>query len=92
MGTFRVIVQATGNHGCERDKGDGVNVVGCERVGCVDCIAREFVRRLKRSGAQMNVATLEHWPEDPLSADDAKKGAAGHPVDDLLSGARSGSF
>jgi hypothetical protein len=90
MGQFRVIVQAIGNHGCERERGDGENVVGCERVGCVDCISREFVRRLKRSGAIMEIATLEHWPAEPTP--EAAAGEEGHPVDDLLSGIRSGSF
>lgn len=84
MGTFRVTVQATGNHGCMRDKGAGETVIGCERPGCVDCITREYVRRLKRSGANFDTggeATLQHWP-----------GTESEVIDDLLTGVRAGSF
>lgn len=80
MGQYRVTVIAVGNHGCQRDKKDGEMVIGCERPNCSDCIAREYVRRLKRSGDNVEVATIEHWPSQP------------GPVDDLLTGKRSGSF
>lgn len=88
MGTFLVTVQATGNHGCERDMKDGENVVGCERPGCTDCIAREFVRRLKKSGATVELATIEHWPGQPI----VHREPDGPVIDDLLTGARKGSF
>lgn len=88
MGQFRLEVQAVGNHGCERDKGDGEHVVGCEKPGCVDCACRELVRRLKRSGALFSdasgvdsYATITHWP-----------GQQSEVKDDLLSGVRTGSF
>jgi hypothetical protein len=81
MGMFRLTVEAVGGHGCQREKGDGEHAVGCERPGCPDCIAREFVRRLKRSGAMVSTATLVHWPNDP-----------GEVRDDLLTGLRQGSF
>jgi hypothetical protein len=81
MGTFLVTVEAVGGHGCQREIGDGEHVVGCERPGCPDCITREYVRRLKRSGATLNIATLTHWPGTPTEV-----------VDDLLTGTRTGSF
>ncbi len=81
MGDFRVVVEAVGGHGCERDKGDGAMVVGCERPGCVDCITREFVRRLKRAGTMMKEATLTHWPSQKEQVQD-----------DLLTGIRKGAF
>jgi hypothetical protein len=81
MGQFRVTVEAVGGHGCQREKGDGEVVMGCERSGCPDCIAREFVRRLKRSGATVDKALLQHWPETETEV-----------RDDLLTGIRSGSF
>ncbi len=81
MGQFIVHVDAVGNHGCERDKKDGEAVVGCEKSQCTDCITREYVRRLKRSGATMAAATITHWP-----------GQAGEVRDDLVTGKRSGSF
>lgn len=81
MGEFRVTVEAVGGHGCQREKGDGEHVVGCERASCPDCITREFVRRLKRSGATVSKAELLHWPHE-----------VGQVRDDLLTGLRRGSF
>ncbi len=81
MGQFTVAVVATGGHGCQREKGDGEHVVGCERPGCPDCITREYVRRLKRSGTQVELAELQHWPNTPDVVSD-----------DLLTGKRTGSF
>jgi hypothetical protein len=81
MGQFRVTVLATGNNGCQRDKGDGQIVIGCERPGCVDCITREFVRRLKRAGCVMERADLIHWPDTTYKVHD-----------DLLAGIRVGEF
>lgn len=91
MGTFHVVVQATGNHGCERELKDDETVIGCDRPGCTDCMAREFVRRLKRSGAQVHLAQIDHWPqlerigENPLPP-------TGQVQDDLVSGKRTGNF
>lgn len=81
MGDFHVVVKGVGSHGCERDKGDGATVLGCDRPGCPDCIAREFVRRLKRSGSMISAATLTHWPDTAEVVED-----------DLLSGKRKGAF
>lgn len=81
MGTFLVQVKATGGHGCQREKKDGEAVLGCDLPHCPDCITREFVRRLKRTGAQVSEATLTHWPDTPTQV-----------MDDLLTGIRKGSF
>lgn len=81
MGQNIVHIDMVGNHGCERGKKDGEAVIGCEKPHCTDCIVRECVRRLKRSGAIMNAATITHWP-----------GTESEVRDDLLSGIRSGSF
>lgn len=87
MGDFRVTIEALGGHGCERDKGDGETVIGCERQGCPDCMAREFVRRLKRSGTTVKLAQIRHWPADMPGYSEA-----GEVRDDLLTGVRSGNF
>ncbi len=90
MGTFRVEVQAVGNHGCQRDVKSGGNVRDCGQPGCVDCISRRYVKALKDAGASFSTtggiegvgyAKLTHWPY-------------GHGTvnDDLLSGTRSGEF
>lgn len=91
MGTFAVHVVAAGNHGCQRDKKDGEVVDGCGSPTCVDCITREFVAKLKASGASFfggytdpelnGRATITHWP-----------GAPSEVIDDLLTGKRKGSF
>lgn len=81
MGEFRVTVTAVGGHGCQRQYGDGEHVVGCERPGCPDCITREYVRRLKRSGATVSAAEILHWPRE-----------VGQVRDDLLTGERRGTF
>ena len=87
MGDFRVTVEAVGGHGCEREKGTDETVIGCERQGCPDCMAREFVRRLKRSGAMVKKAEIRHWPADmPGYTTD------GEVHDDLLTGIRTGAF
>lgn len=90
MGTFRVTVQGVGDHGCQRTAGDGETVIGCERAGCVDCITREYVRRLKRANVFAHggdaVARLEHWPTVDIQS------TSGSVVDDLLTGTRKGSF
>lgn len=88
MGNFLVTVHAVGNHGCQREIPDGGFVVGCERPGCTDCITREFIRRLKRSGATIDVATVEHWPQQPVTFREPN----GQVVDNLATGIRTGTF
>lgn len=81
MGRFIVQIDGTGNHGCMRDVKDGEAVIGCDRPNCVDCIIRECVRRLKRIGTTLDLATLTHWPDTDSEV-----------KDDLLTGKRTGSF
>ena len=81
MGQFLVAIDAVGNHGCEREIKDGKAVIGCEKPHCTDCMVRELVRRLKRSGATVAEATITHWPQQEVPI-----------VDDLLTGIRKGSF
>jgi hypothetical protein len=90
MGTFRVELQAVGNHGCQREVKDGEKVEGCKQPGCVDCITREYVQKLLAAGASFSTmgqlnnvgyAQLTHWP-----------GQRGTVTDDLLSGVRAGNF
>lgn len=81
MGQFVFQLDAIGGHGCQRERGDGDFVVGCEQSHCTDCITREYVRRLKRTGAMINSAKLVHWP-----------GTKEQVVDDLVSGKRQSNF
>lgn len=87
MGDFRIVVEAVGGHGCQREKGNGETVIGCERQGCPDCMARELVRRLKRSGTTVKVARIDHWPADMPGYT-----PEGQVTDDLLTGLRTGAF
>lgn len=82
MGMFRVEVQAVGGHGCQRQIKDGGQVQQfCGSTACPDCVAREFVRALKRTGAMVEKAEIIHWP-----------GTSTEVRDDMLSGVRKGSF
>jgi hypothetical protein len=81
MGTFNVQVTAVGGHGCQREVKGGSEVYGCRNMNCPDCITREYVERLQRTGANVSEAKLTHWPGQP-----------GQVVDDLLTRKREGSF
>lgn len=84
MGNFRIEVNATGGHGCQRHLGDGEVVGQCADANCPDCIARRFVEELKAKGCLQfdgNSAVLVHWPGQP---DEVR--------DDLISGVRKGKF
>ena len=81
MGVFLVEVQAVGAHGCERHLKDSEVVIGCERHNCVDCITREYIRRLKRANSSIDIALLTHWP-----------GTEQEVNDNLLTGVRMGNF
>jgi hypothetical protein len=81
MGDFRIEVNATGGHGCQRDVKDGGIVAGCGQPTCPDCIAREFVAKLKDSGAMVKDALLIHWPNSQPTI-----------VDNLVTRMRGGSF
>jgi hypothetical protein len=89
MGHFRLNMLAVGGHGCEREKGDGVAVLGCNRPHCPDCITREYIRRLQRGGSTIVSAKLTHWPADEPGLGYVKENEV---VDDLLAGVRLGSF
>lgn len=82
MGMFRVEVEAVGGHGCQRNIKNGQQVQNyCGGPSCPDCVAREFVRQLKRVGADVQKAVLTHWP-----------GQTSEVKDDMLTGVRAGNF
>lgn len=78
MGNFRIVVNAVGGHGEERDKGHGETL--SLDVG-IDGICKRFAEELKQNGCSVTEATLTHWP-----------GTDSQVVDNLLSGKRLGSF
>jgi hypothetical protein len=82
MGQFRVEVTAVGGHGCQRTVKDGEQLQQfCGNPSCPDCVAREFVRSLKRTGVMLERAVLIHWP-----------GTSTEVSDDLIYFKRTGSF
>ena len=90
MGDFRIIVDAVGGHGCQREVKDGGAVKDdCGQPSCPDCAARGFITKLKAQGCSVAAAKLYHWPQ--IMADGLLRERGG-PIDDLLSGKRSGSF
>lgn len=87
MGKFRVTVEAVGNHGCARDEHRNhpkQDVIGCGFPGCTDCITREYVEKMKASGASVTEATIHHWP--------GLQGGDAEVLDNLLTKKRIGSF
>ncbi len=75
MGNFRIVIDGVGGHGCEREKGSGERIFGCQRMDCPDCNARAFVADLMRRSVLSGDVTAKfvHWP-----------GTVGEVVDDLL--------
>jgi len=61
MGNYRIVVNAIGGHGCQREVKDGGKVMGCKFQTCPDCITQEYVAKL---AACQNVVSAEliHWP------------------------------
>ena len=90
MGDFRIVVEAIGGHGCGREAKDGETVVRCRRDNCPDCQTERFVEELRARGSNVASARIEHWPV-PGAAGTTREEKPG-PVDDLVSGIRSGSF
>jgi len=92
MGDFRIVVEAVGGHGCQRDVKDGGTVkANCGQESCPDCAARAFVEEFKKHNS-VSSATLTHWPTSDLPNRRRTPPTGENIVDDLLSLKRSGSF
>lgn len=51
MGAFNINITGVGGHGCERKARPGEKLYGrCGRFTCPDCLAYEFVQRLRQAG------------------------------------------
>lgn len=64
MGLFRLELEATGGHGCQRNKKDGEMITNCRRTDCPDCVIEEFVVKMSSMFGGTK-AKLIHWPGDP---------------------------
>ena len=82
MGEFRIVIDAIGGHGDEREVGDGGTLhYSLYPERSLALVAFEAVAELRKRGATVTGATLIHWPGTP-----------GEVVDDVLAGTRKGSF
>jgi hypothetical protein len=61
MGDFRIQIEATGGHGCDRLAKVGERVAPCMRMGCPDCELRRFLSSPQFLG-MVKSARLGHWP------------------------------
>lgn len=51
MGAFRIEIVGVGGHGCERKAKPGEKLhARCGRFNCPDCLAYDFVQRLRQAG------------------------------------------
>jgi hypothetical protein len=51
MGAFNINITGVGGHGCERKAKAGDKLFGrCGRFNCPDCMAYDFVQRMKQAG------------------------------------------
>ncbi len=87
MGNFRIVIDAVGNHGQDREKKDG-EVVDFG-TNTPEAKAKKFVEELQGSCGQVTAKVI-HWPnttEGPLDF-------SGNEciTDDLITGVRKGSF
>lgn len=74
MGNFRIEIEATGGHGCDRTAKEGETFYGCGRQGCPDCELRRFLGSPQFLG-MVKSAKLTHWPWEPSEVVDEYKPA-----------------
>lgn len=79
MGNFRIIIEAVGGHGQDRNKKDGEQVDFGE--GTPEAIAQKAVEELKAKGNNVERAYVHHWP-----------GSGTDVIDNLLTNKRKGNF
>jgi hypothetical protein len=89
MGDFRIVINAVGGHGQDRDKKNG-EVVDFG-TNTPEAIAKELVGKLKASGCSVDNAYVVHWPLDNYEGQ-LKNGRTAQIVDDLVTGKRTGGF
>lgn len=82
MGTFKIVIQAVGGHGVDREKKNGEKVnFKAEGDFTPDAIAERFANELKHFGCNVEEAQIIHWPGEENTV-----------VDDLVTGERTGNF
>jgi len=92
MGDFRIVIEAVGGHGQDRDKKTG-DVVDFSLGGpsCPEALALKFIEAMKEAGMGPTSAYIVHWPLDNYGGQ-LKNNRSSQIMDDLLTGKRNGSF
>jgi hypothetical protein len=84
MGDFRIIINAVGGHGQDRDKKNGEVVdFSKDSPNSPEALAKEFVEKLKSTGVNVENASVIHWPLDNYEGQ-LKNGRSSQIVDDLV--------
>ena len=91
MGDFRIVIDAVGGHGQDREnKGDRPLEFP---EGSPEKIMLDAVNALIASCCSVEKAVVVHWPADNYGGPEQNERIAGAEiVDDLLTGTRRGSF
>lgn len=79
MGNFRVVINAVGGHGQDRDKGNGESPEFGEDTP--EGIIKRCIAELQAKGNSVTEATVHHWPGQIVEV-----------VDNLITGKRIGKF
>lgn len=70
MGNFRIVINAVGGHGQDRDKVEGEKVFFGENGETPDQIAFTAVKNLLATGNNVMDARIIHWPDSPSRVED----------------------
>lgn len=90
MGDFRIVIDAVGGHGQQREVKDGENL-DLEKLAegnDPEAIALKCIEQLKTNGCSVDRAKIIHWPTDNYP----ERQGAKDITDDLLTGVRTGNF
>lgn len=85
MGAFNINITGVGGHGCERKAKAGEKLHGrCGRFSCPDCMAYEFVQRMRQAGMlrEGDQATGQEIVHSSACNPDDEDGCTCHAVPD----------
>ena len=99
MGQFKIVIDAVGGHGQDREKKDG-EIVDFKNGGqyeTPESIAQSCVDTLKAHGVNVRSAKVYHWPQLNEKGEDVSLipvDQSGNEciTDDLITGIRKGQF
>lgn len=94
MGDYRIVIDAVGGHGQDRDKKDGEVVdFAKDSLNSPEAQAVAFVKQLQSSGNSVVKAKVIHWPSDNYGGPSQNnRDPEKEIVDDLITGVRKGNF